>query len=290
MKEKLIHWGLFVLLSIVWGSSFILMKEGMVTLTPYQVASLRILSAGLVLVPFALRAFRAVPKNKMVLVILSGLLGNFLPAYLFCIAETKLDSALAGILNALTPFFVILIGISFFQLKANGIKILGVCIGFIGLCLLILSSGNFSFQNLSYALYILLATAFYGLNVNLVGRYMQGISSLNIASAAFVFLLVPCIIILWFTGYFSLPLTDAGVLKSTGASFILGILGTAVASIFFYMLIKRAGNLFASMVTYGIPFVAVLWGVLYGETVTLLQIGCLGIILAGVYLVNKKQP
>jgi drug/metabolite transporter (DMT)-like permease len=288
LKEKLIQWGLFVLLSIVWGSSFILMKEGMVTLTPYQVASLRILSAGLVLVPFAWKAFRTIPKNKIVLVILSGLLGNCLPAYLFCIAETRLDSALAGILNALTPFFVILIGISFFQLKANAIKILGVCIGFIGLCLLLISSGNFSFQNSSYALYILLATAFYGLNVNLVGRYMQGISSLNIASAAFVFLIVPCIVILWFTGYFSLPLTDPGILKSTVASFILGIAGTAMASIFFYMLIKRAGNLFASMVTYGIPFVAVLWGVLYGETVTLLQIGCLGIILAGVYLVNKK--
>ncbi|HEX7692341.1 MAG TPA: DMT family transporter [Sediminibacterium sp.] len=289
MKEKLFHWLLFVILSIVWGSSFILMKEGMVRLGPYQVASLRILSAGIVLIPFAWKAVKAIPRDKITLVLLSGLFGNFFPAYLFCIAETQLDSALAGILNALTPFFVILIGMGFFQLKAGFIKILGVIIGFIGLCLLMLASGNLNFQNASYSLYILLATAFYGLNVNMVGRHLQGIGSLNIASLAFVFLVIPCIIILAYTGYFSLPFGDGAVWKSTIASCILGVMGTAAASILFYMLIKRAGNLFASMVTYGIPFIAVLWGVWYGEKITLLQLGCLGIILGGVYLVNKKS-
>ena len=288
MKEKLFNWLLFVVLSVIWGSSFILMKEGMVKLTPYQVASLRILSAGLVLIPFARRAVRAIPRDKLFLVILSGLLGNFFPAYLFCIAETKLDSGLAGILNALTPFFVILIGISFFQLKANAIKIVGVLIGFAGLCLLVTASGHFSLQNLSFALLILLATCFYGLNVNLIGRYMQGIGSINIASLAFVFLIIPSIIILWTTGYFALPLGEKATLNSTLASFVLGVMGTASASILFYMLIKRAGNLFASMVTYGIPFVALAWGAWYGETITLTQVGCLGIILVGVYLVNKK--
>jgi drug/metabolite transporter (DMT)-like permease len=288
LREKLINWGLFILLSIIWGSSFVLMKEGMHRLTPYQVASIRILSAGLVLVPFAGKAIKAIPRNKVFLVILSGLLGSFFPAYLFCIAETKLDSAIAGILNALTPFFVILIGMSFFGLKATPVKLLGVLIGFIGLCLLVTANGRFGLENLSYALYILLATAFYGLNVNLIGRYMQGIGSLNIASLAFVFLVIPCIIILWITGYFALPLTEISTLHSTLASVVLGVMGTAVASIFFYMLIKRAGNIFASMVTYGIPFVAVVWGLWYGESVTLLQVGCLGIILVGVYLVNKK--
>jgi drug/metabolite transporter (DMT)-like permease len=279
---------LFTILSLIWGSSFILMKAGMNTLTPYHVASIRILSAGLVLIPFARKAFRQVPKNKMSLVILSGLLGSFIPAYLFCIAETKIDSALAGILNALTPFFVILVGITFFQLKANFQKILGVLIGFAGLCLLIAPSGNLSFEHFSYTLLILLATLFYGINVNMVGRHMQGVGSLNIASVAFVFLIIPCIIILYFTGYFALPLMHKDVLVSTLASFVLGVMGTAVASILFYMLIKRAGTLFGSMVTYGIPFIAVLWGVWGGEQVTWMQVGCLGIILSGVYLVNRK--
>ena len=289
MRDKLINWGIFIVLSIIWGSSFILMKEGMRVLTPYQVASIRILSAGLILTPFALKALRQVPQNKWLLVILSGLLGNFFPAYLFCIAETEIDSSLAGILNALTPMFTILVGISFFQLKANSTKILGVIIGFIGLCLLMLSGKEVSFSNLSYAGLVLLATLCYGINVNMVGRYMKEVGSLNIASLAFVFLIIPSSIILYITGYLQLELSSTPVLKATGASFVLGVLGTAFASIIFYMLVKRAGTLFASMVTYGIPFVAVFWGLLDGEQITLLQVGCLGVILCGVYLVNKKS-
>lgn len=289
MRDRLINWGIFIALSIIWGSSFILMKEGMHALSAYQVASIRILSAGLVLTPFALKALKQVPRNKWLLVILSGLLGNFFPAYLFCIAETEIDSSLAGILNALTPMFTILVGISFFQLKANSTKILGVIIGFVGLCLLMLSGKEVNFNNLSYAGLVLLATLFYGINVNMVGRYMKEVGSLNIASLAFVFLIIPSSIILYITGYLDMALLDSTVIKATGASFILGVLGTAFASIIFYMLVKRAGTLFASMVTYGIPFIAVFWGLLDGEQITLLQVGCLGVILCGVYLVNKKS-
>ena len=288
MSAKLINWVLFSLLAAIWGSSFILMKVGMTRLTPYQVASIRILCAGLILIPFARKALLEIPKNKILLVIMSGFLGSFFPAYLFCLAETKIDSSLTGILNALTPVFVILAGMAFFQMKAHAKKIIGVLIGFAGLCLLMAASRNISFQNFSYSLLVLLATVLYGLNVNLIGRYMQGIGSLNIASLAFVFLIIPSGIILYVTGYFALPLGDKGILIATLASLVLGVLGTAAASILFYMLVKRAGPLFASMVTYGIPFVAVFWGVLGGEEVTLQQIGCLGIILAGIYMVNKK--
>jgi drug/metabolite transporter (DMT)-like permease len=288
LRDKLFNWALFILLSLIWGSSFILMKAGMNTLTPYHVASLRILSGGIVLIPFAYKALRQVPKNKMFLVILSGLIGSFFPAYLFCIAETKIDSSLAGILNALTPLFTILIGIAFFQLKANLVKIIGVLIGFAGLCLLVAPTANISFEHFTYILYVLLATLLYGINVNLVGRHMQGVGSMNIAALAFTFLIIPTLAILYFTGYFALPLTHKDVLLSTLASAVLGIGGTAIASILFYMLVKRAGTLFASMVTYGIPFVAVLWGVWGGEQVAPAQMGCLGVILVGVYLVNRK--
>ncbi len=288
MRVKLINWGLFIVLSIIWGSSFILMKEGMDVLTPYHVASIRILSAGLVLIPFAWKAFKQIPTNKMGYVILSGLLGSFFPAYLFCIAETRIDSSLAGILNALTPFFVIMVGMVFYQLKALPIKIIGMLVGFAGLCLLFATSNNISFQNLSYASLILLATLLYGINVNLVSSRLQGVGSLNIASIAFVILVIPCIIILYFTGYFQLSFSNTRFWTSTLASFVLGVMGTAVASILFYILLKRAGTIFASMVTYGIPFIAVFWGVLYGESITLIQTGCLVIILGGVYLVNKK--
>ncbi len=288
MRDKLINWGIFAVLSLIWGSSFILMKAGMNALTPYQVASIRMLSAGLVLIPFARKAFLQIPRNKLLLVVLSGMVGSFFPAYLFCIAETKIDSALAGILNALTPFFVIIVGILFFGFRPNMQKTIGVLIGFAGLCFLIAPSGNISFQHFSYTLLILVATLLYGINVNMVGRHLQGVGSLNIASVAFVFLVIPCITILYFTGYFALPLSHKDVLLSTLASFVLGMMGTAVASILFYMLIKRAGTLFGSMVTYGIPFIAVLWGVWGGEQVSWMQVGCLGIILTGVYLVNRR--
>jgi drug/metabolite transporter (DMT)-like permease len=288
LREKLMNWGLFILLSLIWGSSFILMKAGMHQLSPYQVASIRMLSAGLVLLPFAYRALLQVPRQKLGLVMLSGLLGSFFPAYLFCIAETRIDSALAGILNALTPLFTILLGISFFQLKAGWLKITGVLIGFAGLCLLIAPGSSISADQFRYSLLVLLATVFYGINVNMVGRHMKGIGSLHIAALAFGFLVIPTSIILYLTGYFELAITTKPVLLSTLAAAVLGMLGTAVASILFYMLVKRAGTLFASMVTYGIPFVAVLWGVWGGEQITLWQMGCLSIILAGVYLVNKK--
>jgi len=286
--QKLLNWLIFIALCIIWGSSFMLMKFGMNILSPYQVASLRLMSAGIVLLPFAFKAFKHIPVNKRMLVILSGLLGSFIPAYLFCIAQTKIDSALAGILNALTPLFVIISGVAFFQLKVKMVQVTGILIGFIGLCLLVASGTHISSAYFGYAFLVLLATLFYGINVNMVGRYMHGIGSLEIASMAFVFLIIPCFLILYFTGYFSLPLTNEVYLKSTIASSILGIFGTAIASILFYMLVKRAGAIFASMVTYGIPFVAIAWGIWGGEQVNMLQVICLSIILVGVYMANKK--
>ncbi len=286
-KAGLYHWLLFIVLSIIWGSSFILMKEGMKHLTPYQVASLRLLSAGLVLVPFALKAIKTFPRKDFPLVVFSGLLGTFFPAYLFCIAETQLDSGLAGILNALTPLFTIVIGAVFFHSVLPLSKWLGVIIGFVGLVLLILSGNQgVKLNNISFSSYIILATIFYGLNVNLVSRYLKHIPSLSIASVAFSVLTIPSAIILFITGYFQQPLSQ-GFTYSTAASSVLGIFGTAIASILFYMLMKRAGYLFASMVTYGIPFVALLWGFLAHEVILPMQILCLVMILAGVWLANK---
>ena len=286
-KATLIHWGLFIILSAIWGSSFILMKEGMKHLNPYQVASLRLLSAGLVLLPFALKGIKKFPKKDFPLVVLSGLLGTFFPAYLFCIAETELDSGLAGILNALTPLFTIVIGAIFFNSVLPLKKWMGVMIGFLGLVLLMISGKqDIRFNHMNYALFIILATIFYGVNVNIVNRYLRHLPSLSIAAVAFSVLTIPSSIILFFTGYFQHSITE-GFTYSTAASSILGIFGTAIASVLFYMLMKRAGYLFASMVTYGIPFVALFWGFLAHETIMPLQVICLLLILAGVWMVNK---
>jgi len=288
MRNTVVNWVLFIVLSLIWGSSFVLMKLGIEDLNAYEVASLRILSAGAVLLPFALKAIKAIPKEKIWYVILSGLLGSFFPAYLFCIAETRIDSSLAGILNALTPLFTVVLGVSFFHLKASRNKWVGIVVGFIGLLLLpFASSKGIVLKDFSYSLFCLLATILYGINVNMVGTHLKTVNSINIAALAFVFLMIPSSITLYFAGYFDRDLGNANIIKATAASAILGVMGTAVASIMFYMLLKRAGALFASTVTYGIPFVAILWGVFYGETITIMQIGCLGIILFGVYLANR---
>jgi len=264
------------------------MKLGLETLSPYQVATLRMLSAGIILIPFALEGFRKIQKKEFLYVILSGLLGSFFPAYLFCIAETKIDSSIAGILNALTPLFTISVGVFFFQMKASKQKIIGVLVGFVGLCLLFLAQKNISFENLSYAFLVLIATLLYGINVNMVSKYLHNTGAMNIAAVAFTLLIIPCLIILYFTGYFSLPLLSMPVIKSTGFSFLLGFGGTAVATVLYYRLVKSAGGLFASTVTYGIPFVALFWGILEGESINFLQCCCMGIILIGVWLANKK--
>jgi len=289
MDKKLMNLAIFSILSIIWGSSFVLMKEGLTALSAYQVASLRMLSSGLVLLPFAVSAFKKIPSQKMGIVFLSGFIGNFIPAYLFCIAETNIDSSLAGILNSLTPLFTILVGLFLFKTPANFQKILGVIIGFVGLCLLFAAGKNISFQNLSFASLVLVATFFYGLNVNLVGKYLKNIRAIDIVSVAFAFLIIPSTLILYLTGYFSMPFHEIAFQKATIAGIVLGVVGTSIASILFYILIKRSSIVFASMVTYGIPIIAVAWGVYFGESISILQIGSLLIILAGVYIVNKPQ-
>lgn len=278
---------LFLLLSVIWGSSFILIKVGLRTLDAYQLASIRILSAGGVLMPIGWRAFRAVPADKRLTVALSGVLGTFIPAYLFCIAETRIDSSLAGILNALTPLFTLAIGALAFGHPTGWKQWAGVALGFAGLTVLMLAGARaVSFSNLSYAAFVLLATFCYGLNVNMVNRHLQGVPSRDIAAIAFSLLVPPALLILWWTGFFSQPWNSSGFLLSTASGALLGILGTAFASVMFYMLLKRAGPIMASMVTYGIPFVAIFWGLIAGEGISPIQTAGLAVILGGVYLAH----
>ena len=288
MNPKLINWSLFFILSIIWGSSFILMKEGLKELSAYEVATIRILSAGIILLPFALKGFREIHFKDMGKVLVSGLLGSFFPAVLFCIAETQIDSALAGMLNALTPLFVIIIGFLFFKSSVQLNKTVGVVIGFCGMLLLFFSKdGNTTNSNMIFSSLVIAATICYGINVNLVSKYLKHIGSLNLAAVSFGFLIVPSAILLYFLGFFNHSFFNRALLISSSASIVLGVFGTAIASVLFYMLMKRAGALFSSMVTYGIPFVAVFWGLLAGETVSGLQILGLMIILTGVYLANR---
>ena len=196
----------------------------------------------------------------------------------------KIESSIAGILNSLTPLFVIVIGALFFGVKVAPKKVIGVVIGFIGLLILSVAKGPVSVSDLGFTLLILLATVFYGLNVNIVGTYLKGIDPVKMATVSVSFLVMPTAIVLWMK---PLDLTSAHVRNGVLAAVVLGLLGSAAATIIFYVLIKKAGGLFASLVTYVIPIIAMSWGFFANENVGLIQLGCLGIILGGVYLANR---
>lgn len=286
-KQNFTNWLLFILISVIWGSSFILMKESSKHLSGIQIGAIRIFSAGICFLPFAIFHFRTIPAKKFVPVILAGLLGNFLPAFLFAIAISKNgESSLASILNSLTPLFVVIIGVFFFKVKIELKKIAGVLVGFVGLLILTLSKGTADPIDSSLIL-ILIATIFYGITVNLVGHYLKEIDGLKIATVSLAIMAIPAGIVMWRENVFSIAQYDEAARISIGIAALLGIGGSAIATAFFYILIQKAGGLFASLVTYAIPIVAIFWAIVANENVTGLQILSLGIILAGVYLANK---
>ena len=262
--------------------------DGGMALSAWQVAALRIFSSGLVLLPFAFNAWKNIPRQKRGIVLLSGWLGSFIPAILFCLAESRIDSSLAGTLNAITPLSTIFIGWGLYRISVGASRFLGIMVGLSGCILLFVNKATGTDSHPLFASFVVVATLCYGWNVHIVRRHLTGIGSLHIATMAFVGLVPFSFILLWYTGFFALPLGQPLYLKATLAGTALGMVGTAFASVLFYKLVKMAGALFASLVTYGIPFIAIGWGAVYGETITLLQIAALAIILAGVYLANKE--
>jgi len=287
MNKSFINWGIFILLCFVWGSSFILMKESLKGLTVAQIASFRIFSAGIIFLPFAVFHISKIPRRKIGFVVLAGLFGNLLPAYCFVATISKLDSSLASILNSLTPICVAGIAISFFKAKIQTQKILGILAGFGGLCLLSLYNKSINLDNIRYALLAVAATLMYGINVNLVGHFLKECKPIHIATVSLSLMAIPSLFILWQQDFFQLDFSDSKVQWAIINSSLLGITASAFATVIFYILLQRAGGLFASLVTYGVPFVALFWGFLDGEKITAVEIVALCIILFGVYLANR---
>lgn len=289
MNNKFISWAIFVLLCFIWGSSFAVMEVGQQGLTATQVAALRIFSAGLVFVPFAIFNIAKLPRKKVPVTITTGLFGNLIPAFLFAIAVSHMDSSIVGILNSLTPICVVTIGILVFKNRVESQKIIGVVVGFAGLCLLTFTQKEVSLTNLGFSGLAILGTISYGLNVNIFSQYLKGFNPVHTSSVSLAFMAIPAAIILWCDGFFQLDFTDQEVQWSCIASIMLGIVASSISTVLFYMLVQKAGGLFASLVTYGIPFVALFWGILRNEPVTWIEIGCLLIILSGVYLANRNK-
>lgn len=289
--QSVLPWLILMILALIWGSSFILIKKGLVVYSASEVGSIRILTASLFLLPLAIPRLKGLKAKQWKLLLLTGLLGNFLPAFLFAIAQTQLSSSLTGVLNALTPLFVLLIGTLFFFQKIQLKSGIGLFVGFLGTTILVLTGSPGHVGDINYyAFYVVLATLCYGINLNLIKHYFTELTAVEITSIS-LFLVGPIAAVILFssTGFVYKISSQEGAWLALLFVSILGIVGTAMALILFNHLVKLTTPVFTSFVTYLIPIVAVVWGVLDGEVLfTGHYLGMVAII-AGVFIATWKK-
>lgn len=290
-KSPFFAWVLLLILAFIWGSSFILIKKGLVGLEPEEVGSLRIVSASLFLLPSALKRFGSVDKSKLIYFVSVGLLGSLVPAFLFAIAQTQLESAITGVLNGLVPIFTILIALVIFNQKQTNKVYLGVLIGFIGTAILITAGDGNSLSGINaYAFLVVLATICYASNLNLIKQKLNDVHAVTVTGVSLLLVgPLASIYLFGFTDFWSKLMSVEGTGLATFYICLLGILGTAIALIIFNKVLQMKDALFASSVTYIIPVFAVMWGVLDGEKLFLWHyIGMLAVGL-GVYIANTNR-
>lgn len=298
-NDKALSWLLLSILSIVWGSSFILMKLGLVAFSPVQMAALRLSVAALVLAPVLIFRFRQIPWQKAALIFVVGFTGNAFPAFLFAEAETVIASGVAGVLNSLAPIFVLGIAWLLFRQRFPLSNVFGVLIGISGALVLMLGSGGGASHgpgeavslgtNLQYGSYIVIAMLNYAISANLIKAYFNTTNPIMLTSVALCSVGLPAMVYLFAgSGFVEVMQTHPDAWASLGYISILGAVGTAFAVMLFNHMLQISNLAFASSVTYTIPVVAVTWGLIAGEPVSWLQgLGFL-IVISGVYMVNRK--
>ena len=290
MKASASSWIILLVLSVVWGSSFILMKKGLEAFSSDEVAALRIGIAFLFLLPFYVRYNRIDFKKNWKGLVLMGVFGNLIPAFLFTKAETQISSSLTGMLNALTPLFTVLVAFFWFRSRFTGLQLTGILTGMLGAVMLLYfnEGGDVSKNNL-YSLLVVAATLCYAISVNGIKHYLSDMNSTEATVGAFTITgPLALIYLFWQTDFVNdLKVNDIAI-SSLGYVSILAIVGSALSVIVYNTLIKQSGTVFASTCTYLIPIVAVFWGILVGESVNLLQISGIIIVILSVYLINRR--
>lgn len=288
MENKKLRFIYLGILALVWGSSFILIKRGLVGLTPFQLGSLRILFAAAFLLIVGFNSVKNIQQRHWKYLAITAFLGTFFPVYLFAVAQTQISSSISAILNSLTPLNTLVLGILLFGIDFQRRQIFGVFIGLLGSGLLIWNGAiSNPDQNYYYAILLVIASLCYATNVNLIKTYLSDLSPLSITTGNFAILFVPALVILYFSGFWEI-VTVSATQEVLIYILILGVVGTAMANVLFFKLIKISSPVFASSVTYLIPVVAFLWGLVDDEKLTLVQLLGAAIILIGVYLSAKK--
>ncbi|WP_310555757.1 DMT family transporter [Flavobacterium sp.] len=288
MLSKNNKWFLLILLSLIWGSSFILIKRGLVGLNAFQVGSLRIIFTSIFLLLIGFKSLSKIPHIQWKYVAMTAFFGTFLPVYLFSYAQTQIHSSVSAILNSLTPMNTLILGILAFGLTFKRGQIIGVLIGLAGSILLVYNGAiNNPNQNYFYAIFIVIASLCYATNVNLIKKYLSDLSPMSISVGNFAVLLIPALVVLSFSGFSEvvyLPKAQHSMLFVA----VLGIVGTGIANLIFFRLIQISSPVFATSVTYLIPVVAFGWGLLDNEMLTPVQFLGAFIILVGVYMASRK--
>ena len=282
-------WLYLISLSLIWGTSFILIKKALIGLTPTQLGSLRIIFSSIIIFIFAWNTLKLISKKEWKWIIISAFLGSFFPAFLFAFAETEIDSSIASILNSLVPLNTVIIGAIVFGIASSKKQIIGVVVGLIGTYLLI--DGGIQLnpdQNYLYAGFVILCSFLYGFNVNIIKKYLNDIPAVTIAAGHFSVIFIPAIIIFSFSGFNTDQMYDPITLKSIGYVLILSAFGTALAKVLFNKLVQISTAVFASSVTYSLLIVSLFWGILDGELFSFNQLMATVLIVLGVLLSSRK--
>jgi len=283
-------WGTLVILSLIWGSSYILIKKGLTGLTPIQLGSLRVIVTTIIIAPIGYQKIKHIPRQKMKWVALSAFVGSFFPAYLFAFAETEISSSITAVMVSLTPLFTLLISVFVFGEELLKKQVFGVLIGFTGIIVLINNELFSSSFNILYIMFIVLAAFCYAINANVLKYKLPNIPALGIVFMSFLFMFIPAFIILCFSDFpFSDFASDPLIIESIIYIIILALFGTAIAKVLYIKLLAISTPVFSVSTTYLMPVVAIFWGLLDGEEFKLTQFTGTAVILLGVYLVTKKK-
>jgi drug/metabolite transporter (DMT)-like permease len=288
IQNVTLSWVLIVCLSMIWGGSFILIKNSLTTFSAGQVGAMRMLIAALVFSPLTIMVFRKIPLDRWKYVAFSGIIGNLCPSFLFAFAQTSLSSSVTGILNALTPIFTLLIGILLFKTPLKITQLLGLLLGFIGACGLSLLKTDGTVGAINYYVFlVLLATLCYGMSINVMRQYLGGIKPIYVAACSLA-TTTPFALTYLLSTNVADCFQQPTITVAMSSIIILGVFGSAFALVLFYKLVQISSAVQASLTTYLIPIVALFWGWYAGEIVTIWHFAGMLLIISGVYVVNKK--
>lgn len=292
-QKKLVglnSWLILVLLSFVWGSSFILIKKSLIAFSPLEVGALRVLLTFMAFSPVVFYYRKKIDWSHWKKFLAVGFFGSALPSVLFAVAQTEVSSSIAGVLNSITPVFTLIMAVTLFNQKAKSKQILGVVFGFIGALLLLLGDqNNDTSSNLLYGFLIILATASYAFNVNAVKAWFDNTSPIIISAVSFSMLGPVAAIYLGTTDIAAQIVLHEYGWNSLAACAILALIGTGLSTILFFKLVQDTNAVFASSVAFAIPIFAVLWGLYDGEGFYLLQLFGMFAVLIGIYLIREKK-